>query len=102
MHGTVTGPTDDARRRELEAVHDAYDMTRHYAHGSAQAAAVSDRVIDDFGVAGPVGYCVERLQTLVELGVTRIVVQAGVAGGDPAEMQAARRLLVDEVLPAVR
>jgi len=34
--------------------------------------------------------------------VSRIVVQAGVAGGDPAEMQAARRLLVEEVLPAVR
>lgn len=102
MHGTVTGPIDDDRRRELEAVHTAYDMTRHYSHGSAQAAAVSDEVIDSFGVVGPASACIERLQALVELGVRRIVVQAGVAGGDPAEMRAARQRLVDEVLPAVR
>jgi 5,10-methylenetetrahydromethanopterin reductase len=102
MHGTVTGPVDDTRRAQLEAVHDAYDMTHHYAHGSAQAAAVADELIDDFGVAGPVDYCVERLQRLVELGISRIVVQAGVAGGDPVELQAARRRLVEEVLPAVR
>jgi 5,10-methylenetetrahydromethanopterin reductase len=102
MHGTVTGPADDTRRTELGAVHDAYDMNHHYTNGSAQAAAVSDRVIDDFGVAGPAGYCIDRLLALVELGVTRIVVQAGVAGSDPTEMQEARRRLVDEVLPAVR
>ena len=102
MHGTVTGPADDGRRRELEAVHAAYDMTHHYEAGSAQAHAVSDDVIDGFGVAGPASYCIERLMALVEMGVRRIVVQAGVAGGDPAEMQAARRRLVDEVLPAVR
>jgi 5,10-methylenetetrahydromethanopterin reductase len=102
MHGTVTGPADDERRRQLEAIHHAYDMSRHYSHGSVQADAVSDAVIDDFAVAGPTTYCVERLQALVELGVRRIVVQAGVAGGDRAEMQAARQRLVDEVLPAVR
>ncbi len=102
MHGTVTGPVGDDRRRQLEAVQAAYDMTRHYSHGSAQAAAVSDDVIDSFGVVGPTSACIERLQALVELGVRRIVVQAGVAGGDPAEMQAARRRLVEEVLPAVR
>jgi hypothetical protein len=102
MHGTVTGPADDERRCQLEAIHHAYDMSRHYSHGSAQADAVSDAVIDDFAVAGPTTYCVERLQALVELGVRRIVVQAVVAGGDRAEMQAARQRLVDEVLPAVR
>jgi 5,10-methylenetetrahydromethanopterin reductase len=102
MHGTVTGPADDERRRQLRAVHDAYDMRRHYGAGSAQAAAVSDEVIDDFGIAGPVSFCIERLQQLVELGVRRIVVQAGVARADPDEMRAARRRLVEEVLPAVR
>lgn len=102
MHGNVTGPSDDRRTRDLEAIHDAYDMSRHYSHGSAQAAAVSDEVIDDFSVAGPTSYCVERLQALVELGVRRIVVQAGVARGDPEQMQAARRRLVEEVLPSVR
>lgn len=102
MHGTVTGPADDERRSQLKDIQRAYDMSRHYAHGSAQAAAVSDAVIDDFAVAGPTSYCIERLQALVELGVRRIVVQAGVSGGDPADMQAARRRLVEEVLPAVR
>jgi len=102
MHGTVTGPVDEQRRRQLEAVHAAYDMRRHYSAGSAQEAAVADDLIDDFAVAGSTQYCIERLEALVELGVRRIVVQAGVARGDVDEMRAARSRLVDEVLPAVR
>jgi hypothetical protein len=77
-------------------------MSGHDVHGSAQATAVSDEVIDDFAVAGPTSYCMERLLAFVELGVRRIVVQAGVTRGDRTEMQDARRRLADEVLPAVR
>ena len=101
MHGTVVGPVDDDQRRVLEAIHDAYDMNNHFAHGSSQAAAVTDDVIDAFGIVGPASYCVERIQALAELGITRVTVQAGVAGGDKDEMLASRRRVVDEVIPAL-
>src|SRR4051794_651083 len=102
MHGTVMGPVDDEQRRTLEAVHAAYDMNSHFAHGSSQSAAITPDVIDAFGIVGPASYCVERLLALAEVGVTRVTVQAGVAGGDREEMAASRRRVVDEVLPALR
>ncbi|HLY82939.1 MAG TPA: LLM class flavin-dependent oxidoreductase, partial [Acidimicrobiales bacterium] len=102
MHGSVMGPVDDAQRPALEAIHAAYDMTNHFAHGSSQSAAVTDEIIDSFGIAGPPSYCIERLAELAEVGVSRIVIQAGIAGPYSDEMRTSRRLLVDEVLPALR
>lgn len=102
MHGTVVGPVDEGQRQVLEAIHDAYDMNHHFGHGSSQAAAATDDVIDAFGIVGPAGYCIERIQALAELGISRITVQASVAGGDKDEMAAARRRLTEEILPALK
>jgi 5,10-methylenetetrahydromethanopterin reductase len=107
MHGRVNGPVDDRRRVSLEAVHAAYDMNHHFTAGSPQSAALTDEVIDTFGVAGPASYCIERLQELVEAGLTKLFVMGGgdrgrdssTAGAD--EARDARRRLVDEVLPAL-
>src|SRR5205814_1393571 len=71
MHGEVAGPLDEGGRRALAAVHDSYDMNRHFTHGSPQSVALTDDVIDAFGIAGPPSYCQERLLALVELGITR-------------------------------
>lgn len=102
MHGQVSGPADPAQRRTLKAVHDAYDMNSHFTHGSPQSAALSDEVIDAFGIAGPPSYCVERLVELAELGLTRIFMLGGGFGLDRDEAVASRQRLVDEVLPALR
>ena len=61
MHGEVAGPLDEGGRRALAAVHDSYDMNRHFTHGSPQSVALTDDVIDAFGIAGPPSYCQERL-----------------------------------------
>jgi len=102
MHGKVVGPADESQRRTLAAVHDAYDMERHFSHGSPQSAKLTDDVIDAFGVAGPPSYCVERLSQLVEMGLTKLFVMGGGFGLDRDEAEASRRLLVDDVLPALR
>jgi 5,10-methylenetetrahydromethanopterin reductase len=104
MHGTAVGPVDETRRRQLETVHHAYDMTHHVTHGSSQAKAMTDELIDAFGIAGPVSHCIDRLTELSELGISRIVVAPGAAasGTERDELRAARRRLVDEVLPAFR
>jgi 5,10-methylenetetrahydromethanopterin reductase len=104
MHGSVVGPADDGRRRALEAVYRAYDMNSHFAHGSSQAEAVSDDLVDAFAIAGPASFCVDRLLELAEMGVGRIVVAPGAAAAGAArdELRDSRKRLVEEVLPALR
>lgn len=102
MHGRVVGPADDRTAQTLEAVHDAYDMGRHFTHGSPQSQPLTDEVIDAFGIAGPAGYCIERLHALAEAGVKRVVVMLGSVGLDRAEARAARSRMVEDVLPALR
>jgi 5,10-methylenetetrahydromethanopterin reductase len=104
MHGTVTGPASDTQRRSLEAVHAAYDMNSHFRDGSPQSKALTDEVIDAFGIAGPPSYCIDRLTELAELGVARVVVAPGAAaeGETRDELRTARHRLVSEVLPALR
>jgi 5,10-methylenetetrahydromethanopterin reductase len=102
MHGSVAGPVADDQRKTLEGVHDAYDMNRHFTDGSPQSAGLTDDVIDAFGIAGPAGYCVDRLGALVELGLTRLFFLGGGMGLDRAAAEESRRGLVEEVLPALR
>ena len=102
MHGRVVGPAGDAAQKVLSAVHDAYDMNRHFSDGSPQSAPLTDEVIDAFGVAGPPSYCVERLLALADKGLRRLFLLGGGIGADRAEQRAGRRLLVEEVLPALR
>jgi hypothetical protein len=74
MHGTVRGPVSEGQHRSLEAVRANYDMNSHYRDGSPQAGALTDEVTDAFGIAGPAGYCFDRLAELMELGIRRVVV----------------------------
>jgi 5,10-methylenetetrahydromethanopterin reductase len=104
MHGTAVGPVDEVQREQLKAVHDAYDMNKHFTHGSGQSKAMTDDLIDRFGIAGPVSYCIDKLTELAEMGISRIIVSPGAAasGNERDELRMARQRLVDEVLPAFR
>ena len=102
MHGTVAGPVSDSQRERLEAVHDAYDMGAHFSHGSPQSKQLDDEVIDAFGIAGPAGYCVEKVLELASLGIRRVFVMGAGIGLDRDEAMASRQRLVSDVLPAVR
>ncbi len=102
MHGRVTGPAGEESRAALEAVHDSYDMNHHFTHGSPQSQGLTAAVVDEFGIAGPPGYCIERLRQFAGLGLTRVVVMPGGRGVDPDADALSRRLLAEEVLPAMR
>jgi len=102
MHGTVHGPIDEPQQQSLQAVRAAYDMKHHYADDSAQSRVVTDDLVDSFGIAGPPSYCVERIQELHELGVSRFTFQLSVAGADPEEMRESRSLIVNQVIPALQ
>ena len=102
MHGRVQGPIDPSGRAVLEAVHDSYDMNQHFSQGSPQSASLTPEVIDAFGIAGPPGYCVERLRELVDLGITKLVLLGGGTGMDRGARTLSHKLLSEEVLPALR
>lgn len=102
MHGSVTGPAEEGSRVALEAVHEAYDMNQHFTHGSPQSRGLPPDVVDEFGIAGPPEYCVQRLQELAGLGLTKLILMGGGMGMDRDVLVQSRRLLSEQVLPALR
>jgi 5,10-methylenetetrahydromethanopterin reductase len=102
MHGRVVGPADRGSREALAEVHDRYDMSRHFTQGSPQSRDLPPEVIDQFGVAGPASYCVDRLSELIDLGLSKLVLMGGGIGMDRDAFRLSRQLLVEEVLPKLR
>jgi len=102
MDGRVRVPIDDDSRRTLQEVHRAYDMERHTRAGSPQASRLTAEFVDRFGVVGAPDHCIARLRELVSLGIERLIVVGPSIDADRDEGTRARRLFVDEVLPALR
>ena len=101
MHGTVSGPLQPDERDSFEAVHDAYDMTKHTQVGSPQAAALTPEFIDRFGIVGTSETCARRVGELADLGLDKLIVTGPTLGADPTEARAALERFASEVLPAI-
>jgi len=102
MYGHTVGPATAAAREATEAIHDAYDMTKHSRSGSPQAGQITSAFAAQFGIFGSAAYCVQRLREVVALGVQRLVVVGPGRDVDPAAASTAETRFVEEVLPALR
>jgi 5,10-methylenetetrahydromethanopterin reductase len=102
MYGETVGPATEASRVATEAIHDAYDMTRHSRAGSPQAGMITSEFATEFGVFGPADYCIQRLRALATLGVSRFVVVGATREVDPAAGAMAEERFIEEVLPALK
>lgn len=102
MHGTVSGPVDDATRTVLDKLHDRYDMRAHTRADSVQATLMDDRFVDRFAIAGPPDYCLERLAELESLGIDKVIVSGPTAGTDREAAREAMDLLDEAVVPRLR
>jgi hypothetical protein len=100
MHGTVSGPVADSQRESLAAVHQSYDMHAHFQHGSRQSQRLTEDVIDAFSIAGPVSYCLERLDELFALGIRRFYLIGPGIGAEREVAVASHRRIVEHILPA--
>ncbi len=89
-------------RAVVQEVTRSYDTERHAQSGSRQTVVVPDGFVERFAVVGPADRCIERLRSLEELGIERIVVVGAAKDADPQEANAARRRFASEVLPALR
>jgi 5,10-methylenetetrahydromethanopterin reductase len=70
IHGTVRGPVAEADKTTWETIPRSYQMTKHFQTGP-QASHVSPEFAQRFAILGPASYCLERLQELAALGVSR-------------------------------
>jgi 5,10-methylenetetrahydromethanopterin reductase len=106
MHGSVAGPTSSEGRAALEQMQQSYNMNHHSLEGAAHGSALTDDLVDAFSVTGPVDYCIERLRAMVGLGLTKLMVPPVAFRTTSSQAASAQlesdRLLVKEVLPAVR
>jgi alkanesulfonate monooxygenase SsuD/methylene tetrahydromethanopterin reductase-like flavin-dependent oxidoreductase (luciferase family) len=102
VYGTVSGPATEAQKTVLTAIRDNYDMEKHQTFDSPQSKVLTEDVVDAFAIVGPPTYCVERLQEIAELGISKFVFVGYSFEMDPEEARASRTRIVEEVLPAFR
>ncbi len=101
MHGRVQGPISEENRSAVEAMQRAYRMDDHVLEDAQHGASLTDGLIDSFAIAGPVEHCIERLLAIHDLGVTKLQLMHAAFRKTTSQSEA-QRLLVDEVLPALR
>jgi|TARA_B100002003_G_scaffold234425_1_gene248315 5,10-methylenetetrahydromethanopterin reductase len=74
MHGSVSGPASEKQQEVFRTIHDSYDMNMHVREGSQQSKVMTDEFMDEYAVIGGVEYCIERLQEIEKLGISKVSV----------------------------
>jgi 5,10-methylenetetrahydromethanopterin reductase len=93
----------DARDREVVAeVGRRYDSNVHLFNMADHSRVLPDEFIDRFAVVGAPDECARRLRELTSLGLERLVIVGPTIDADPAAARDSRRLMVDELVPALR
>jgi len=99
MHGSVSGPADQAERGVFDRLHDGYNMKAHTRSDSPQASVLDDEFIDKHAIVGAPDHCVERLNELRDLGIAKVVISGPSAGSDPVAAKHAMALMDRLVVP---
>jgi 5,10-methylenetetrahydromethanopterin reductase len=102
MPGSTGAGLADADKAVVAEVGRRYDSDQHLSNRSPQTDALDPAFVGRFAVVGPPGVCLQRLGRLADLGLSRFVVTGPGFGADRDHARTAQRLVVDEVLPALR
>jgi len=102
MPGSTGAGLSDADRPVVAEVGRRYDSNEHLSNAAAHTGALTPEFVDRFAVIGPPAACLRRLRELADLGVERFVVTGASFRADREHARAADRLVVDELLPALR
>jgi len=100
MHGTVQGPVNDAQKATMEQLHSSYDMKHHTQSGSDQTRVLTPEFIDHYSIVGPTSHCIDRLQELHALGLSKVIVVGPSVGSDRTHARESHAEMVGELLPA--
>lgn len=99
MHGDVSGPADQHEQDVFERLHHGYNMKAHTRSDSPQAGLLDDAFIDRYAIVGSPDYCVDRLNELRKLGITKVAISGPSAGSDPVAARHAMDLMDRLVVP---
>lgn len=100
MDGTVTSEVGSGDAKLLADLHRGYDMVDHGRSTASHTAVLTEDFAMRNGVIGSPEQCLERLETLRDLGITRFMLMESFSReGDSG---AAHTNLVREVLPVLR
>jgi len=100
MNKKVVGPATPRQREMLEKLAETYDVNAHGKVG-AHSGVMDDEFIDQFAVAGPPSYCVDRMQEIMSLGLSRFNILNGSLMPGDEDSALSKKLLSDTVLPAL-
>jgi 5,10-methylenetetrahydromethanopterin reductase len=100
MSGSRTALPED--QAVFDAVAAKYDMAHHGCIDAGHVGVMNADFVDRFAVAGSSSYCVDRIGSLLELGLNHIVFVTGSRDADPELVAAGNDRLATEVLPQLR
>jgi 5,10-methylenetetrahydromethanopterin reductase len=95
----IVAPTTDQQQETIKRVARAYDMKAHGLTG-AQTDELDPEFVDQFAVVGSPARCIERIEEIAELGLSKLMLSNAPSTEGPAAESHA--LLASEVLPAIR
>jgi 5,10-methylenetetrahydromethanopterin reductase len=95
----IDSPEERAVVREIGRI---YDMQSHGHASASHIEVITDAFVDRWAVAGPAGYCVQRLQELIGTGLDSIVIGLSGRGLNNADVGQAWTRFAREVMPALR
>ena len=104
MNKKVVGPATPRQREMLEKLAASYDMNSHGKIG-AHSSVVDEEFIDQFAVVGPPSHCIDRMQELMSLGLSRFNILNGSNGSfmpNDEDTLLSKKLLSSTVLPALQ
>lgn len=102
MPGSTGAGVAERDREVVAEVGRRYDSRQHLRNDAPHTAALDDGFVERFGIVGPPERCVERIRELAEIGIERFIISGPSFGGDRDASSLSNRLLVTEVLPALR
>jgi 5,10-methylenetetrahydromethanopterin reductase len=102
MPGSTGAGLAEADRSVVAEVGRRYDSNEHLSNRAAHTAVLDPDFVDRFAIVGPPAVCAARFAALAALGLERFVVTGPGFGADSEEARLSSRLLVRELLPALR
>lgn len=94
MHGTTAAPLSSAQEQAVADLNRSFDMRGHH-----NVDLLPAEFVDRFAVVGPPDTCVQRLQAIAALGISKIII-VGARDYEDAEAMRAEDAFVKGVLPA--
>ena len=104
MNKKVVGPATPRQREMLEKLAETYDMNAHGKIGT-HTSVVTDEFIEQFAIAGAPAYCIDRIQEIMSLGLSRFNILNGSNGSfmpNDDDTLLSKKLLSSTVLPALQ